>query len=218
MARGTTEERVRETFAKDTAEHELEVIRDDGLYRHLRFKRPDTICFSYDLVTWPGYLAFVGDMGDYVFSRIDDMFKFFEGEPGRINPHYWAQKLKAPRGTGSDASREYSEEAFRASLLEWLGVNKEGTLDSVFDLAENEHVYPSLLAEAIDREIFDYWDRPADEHQAREVIQRLEDEGYFHDAWEMSLRDYDTQYLWCCFAIVRGIEMYRAATREAVPA
>ena len=43
----------RERFAKDTAEHKIQVIRDDGVYRHLRFKRTNSNAYYFDLVTWP---------------------------------------------------------------------------------------------------------------------------------------------------------------------
>ena len=41
-------------FAEDVAEHELTVRRDDGLYRHLRFQKPGTWIYGFDLITWPG--------------------------------------------------------------------------------------------------------------------------------------------------------------------
>ena len=53
----------RERFAKDTATHAMTILRDDGLYRHLRFKRPNTSSYYFDIITWPGYLAITGDMG-----------------------------------------------------------------------------------------------------------------------------------------------------------
>ncbi|EOV6092978.1 hypothetical protein ACN98T_004334 [Klebsiella aerogenes] len=33
-------------FLLDTANHRLEIIRDDGLYRHLRMKQPGTVSLS----------------------------------------------------------------------------------------------------------------------------------------------------------------------------
>ena len=63
-------------FLIDTAFHRLEIIRDDGLYRHLRMQQPGTSCYYYDVITWPGYLTVTGDMGTWTFSRIADMFNF----------------------------------------------------------------------------------------------------------------------------------------------
>jgi len=67
----------RERFLKDIKKHELKIIRDDGVYRHIRLKNPDSYAYNFDLITWPGYLCVTGDMGDWIFSRIEDMFNFF---------------------------------------------------------------------------------------------------------------------------------------------
>ncbi|WP_224293680.1 hypothetical protein [Klebsiella michiganensis] len=39
-------------FVMDTAFHRLEIIRDDGLYRHLRMQQPGTSNYYYDVITW----------------------------------------------------------------------------------------------------------------------------------------------------------------------
>jgi hypothetical protein len=71
---------VGERFESDTAEHELTVLRDEGLYRHLSYGKPRSGTMRVDVVTWPGHLAYVGDMGAFVFSRVADMFTFFRGD------------------------------------------------------------------------------------------------------------------------------------------
>ena len=49
-------------FLIDTAFHRPEIIRDDGLYRHLRRSSPKTSCYYYDVITWHGYLTVTGDI------------------------------------------------------------------------------------------------------------------------------------------------------------
>lgn len=49
------ETEARERFDVDVAEHKMTVLRDEGLYRHLRFQKPGTSCYYFDLVTWPGH-------------------------------------------------------------------------------------------------------------------------------------------------------------------
>lgn len=96
----------------NTADHELRVLHADGLYRHLRFQRPGTSIWSWDLVTWPGNLAIKGDIGEgLIFSREDDMLRFFDhGQPdGHINAGYWAEKLSR----GSRDVMEFSPVKFR---------------------------------------------------------------------------------------------------------
>ena len=91
-------------FLKDVSGHQMRVIRDDGKHRHVRFEKPGSSCMHFELITWPGYLAYVGDMGSYVFSRLPDMFQFFRMGDGdlnhnerglSINPSYWAGKIEA---------------------------------------------------------------------------------------------------------------------------
>lgn len=132
---------VAEVFANDIREHELSVYRDDGLYRHLRFRRPNTSMYWFDIVTWPGYLAFVGDCGDFVFTRCRDMFEFFvdkssTGSRGEINPGYWAEKLVAPRGRQS--AREFSEVKFERHVREWMHEQFESLAVDIWD----EHATP----------------------------------------------------------------------------
>jgi hypothetical protein len=209
--------RSRDSFERNTREHELTVLRDDGLYRHLRCKAPDTISYYFDVVTWPGYLAIVGDCGDFVFSRIRDMFNFFGAEHG-INPDYWAQKLQAPR---PERATEFSHDAFHATLMGWAD-------DQCEDFGYGELLpYPSLIRGAIEQQIFrDYvyvsprdglWIVPSrwEKHyssfeEAREALKDLE--GIDQDdylEWGESFREYDFHFLWCCFAIVWAIEQYR---------
>lgn len=98
-------------FLSHVGNHVVSVLHDDGLYRHVRFADPDTLMYSFDLVTWPGHLSITGDIGTgLVFQRHDDMFAFFDSgqADGQINAGYWAEKLSrcAP------LMLEYSPEKF----------------------------------------------------------------------------------------------------------
>lgn len=100
-------------FLLDTAFHRLEIIRDDGLYRHLRMKQPGTSCYYFDIIT-----AGISDChrrhGHWTFSRIADMFEFFGPWQDGINTGYWSEKLEA--GAGYSAcellAKEYDHDAF----------------------------------------------------------------------------------------------------------
>lgn len=89
----------REQFLEDVKDHRLTIIKDDGLYRHLRFKQPGTSNMFFDIVTWPGYLAYTGDMGSFVFTRIEDMLGFFRSKRGElgINTGYWGRRSSRSR-------------------------------------------------------------------------------------------------------------------------
>lgn len=106
-------------FQRNTPNHELQVLHEDGLHRHLRFREPGTMMWHFDIITWPGYLAVVGDIADgYIFSRTTDMLEFFDdGQPdGHINASYWAEKL----AHGANDVKQFSNESFTSWLTERL--------------------------------------------------------------------------------------------------
>lgn len=115
-------------FAKDAEHHQMTVLHDDGLYRHLRFVRtaPNaktgnverSSSYWFELVTWPGRLTVTGDCGTYTFARLDDMFEFFRGD--RINPGYWAEKVQ-----GETQLKKYSEDLFRQRVTEYISEGNE---------------------------------------------------------------------------------------------
>lgn len=82
-----------EIYQKDTKDHVLTIEQDAGVHRCILFKNPESSFYAFRIVTWPGHLAVSGDMGDFVFSRVSDMFTFFRGDT--INPGYWAAKCVA---------------------------------------------------------------------------------------------------------------------------
>ena len=200
--RASSEEGARVRFEHDTAVHQMQVLHDDGLYRHLRFKPPDSYVFGFDIITWPGHLAVAGDMGEWVFSRLTDMFEFFDKDTG-INAHYWAEKLRA----SSDAAKVFSYDVFVVQVWQWL----RDTVDMHPEVDE-----PALTA-ALREEVIDgYLSGPGAEHEAHDRLRSFDYQGLqISDSWEWDLRDWDSRYLWICWAIVHGIRQYRA--RPATP-
>jgi hypothetical protein len=194
----TPDERARVKFEHDTAEHEMTMLHDDGLYRHLRFQKPGTWVYGHDLVTWPGYLAITGDAGEYMFSRTADMFKFFAGDGDRINPYYWSEKLCSG---GQGQARHYSKDVLREHVLEWYGEAKQ-ELDTFSERAR--------LRRAIDEQILDR--DTYDEGEAHRLLREFVHEGRrIYEPCDWDLREYDHRFLWCCWAIIRGIKCYQEA-------
>jgi hypothetical protein len=194
-----------EHFRADTKGHQLTVLQDDGLYRHLRFRRPDTGCYWFDLVTWPGCLAINGDCEGFMFSRLPDMFEFFRAASGwngnTINPQYWAEKLRA-----SSRVKEYSEDKLRRLVRE-----------TVSDCARD---YPGLRT-AVKRRVLGS-DELYHEESARYILDQFvhgkppargqrDDRFRFESSWEWDLTDWSHHFLWCCHAIQWGIGQYDAA-------
>ncbi|MFE7106577.1 hypothetical protein ACFU9W_09785 [Streptomyces sp. NPDC057600] len=193
-------------FKRDTADHVMTVLHEEGLYRHLRFAapQPDSWMHWFEIVTWPGHLAITGDMDSFsvkasadtfMHSRISDMFEFFRGNG--INPTYWSQKVDGGAGV-----KAFSRDEFRSEVLDYIK-------DSVAD-------WPGLR-EAVADEVF------GDEsigcsRSAHAALYQFEHEGFrFDDASELDFERFTPQYLWCCHAIVWGIAQYDAA-RKAVAA
>lgn len=185
------EAKIAQRFARATADHEMTVLHDDGLYRHIRFRGPRNEIAWFDLITVPGALFFQGDGQSFTFRRIEDMFQFFRGPVGHINPSYWAEKL-----TSCDAKvMKYDQELFEARVKE------------MFVEAARDGGVPAGTGKALREQVLDgdiYY-----ESEARRLLNDFEHKGFrFSDTWELSFEDYDWWYLWACHAIVWGIAKY----------
>ena len=62
-------------FKSETKHHVMEIVHDDGLYRHLRFTNPKSDLYWFEITTTPGQLAFSGDGESFVFRLAPDMFR-----------------------------------------------------------------------------------------------------------------------------------------------
>ena len=181
-------------FLKDVASHRLTVTRDEGVFRHLRFQKPGSGCYSFDIITWDGYLCYTGDMGCYVFSRITDMLEFFRSPNDvelKINLHYWAEKIQAADQT--DGLKEYSPDKARQVVADILDQDEDA--DDDLRAAVSDYV----LARADDG--------PQAVHDAAESFE-WNGSPYFSDFWEYDLTEYTYRFIWCCYALVWGIQQY----------
>lgn len=156
--------KIADRFYVETKDHELTVLHDhkDG-YRHLRMMppRPLSSAYWYEVVTWPGNLAFRGDGTSFVFSIFGtDMFSLFrEGlwKDGsiHINATYWSEKLSSNRDV-----KEYDDEKFSEFVADYL--------------KDSEEAYPGLTKaweKATDGWMADY--DIHHEHGAWEAIQNF---------------------------------------------
>lgn len=177
----TTESEVAERFRRDTADHVMTVMLDRGTHRNLRFGRLGDVTYHFTLTTWPGYLCVSGDMGTYVFARLQDMFCFFRGD--RINPSYWAEKCVAVDRT--IGITEHSEDAAREFVQEWLAEDASHAAEFACEFEDVDFEDPQAVRDA------------------------LEEHG-FSDAWELDWDEPTLHFLWCLHAIVWGIQQYDA--------
>jgi len=227
MAKTTTDPYAEsaERFRSDTKDHELTILHDDGLYRHLRFKRPETGMYWFELITWPGALAFRGDTNaQFIFSRETDMFPFFRARAGwndgTINPGYWAEKIQ----DGRSRAVTYSEKLFREQVWSAVRQRISGATGGCPGLAKAVEAamtddYNTSYEEGALEMLRDFDWEPEEPKQAGAFIQVTpKDEPFrFVDAREWGIKDFDHWYLWACHAIQWGIDQYDAA-KSAVPA
>lgn len=184
-----------------TRKHQMTVLRDDGLYRHVRFQEPGTSIWYWDLVTWPGHLVITGDLEDFHFARTTDMFEFFRSPDGHINPSYWAEKLRGPV-----RSKVFSSDKFKQLVYEHFRY-----------WCEHEEGPHRPLWQAIRNEVLtDGYGDVCDDNRAHQLLMEFRYGDFeFTDSWEWDLRDYDFHFLVSLHAIVWGINRYDEA-RSAV--
>lgn len=215
------EARAAEMFTVDCGEHVMTVRHDDGLYRHLSFRKPGTGLYWFDLITWPGFLTFAGDMGSYTFARTDDMLGFFLSGPG-INPSYWAEKLQGDPG-GRTSVLKYSEELLRQHVAEAYRDHADQYGWVLTDLAalwvriDEDVLGVDYDEQAVRDALRDFvWD--PDESFDDDELVAIDRFTFGPDAcWDWDLLDYSYRFLYCLHAIRWGAEQYVAA-RTAVAA
>ncbi|HAE59746.1 MAG TPA: hypothetical protein DCG54_09660 [Anaerolineae bacterium] len=183
----------KESFLKDVAEHSMNIIRDDGVYRHLVFSNNGSSIYRFEIITWPGYLCYTGDMGAFVFTRVQDMFTFFRNTQRKINPCYWAEKVVAENKP--DGVEAFSIEKFRNNVL--------ASTRAHLSIEDNEEIPSNVLDEiAPILEAQDFID-------AIGIIRDFRsDEIDFNDWWEFRNKKYTYAFIWCCYALVWAIEQY----------
>ncbi|MFD5678621.1 hypothetical protein [Streptomyces sp. NPDC127040] len=199
------EQKIAERFPKDVAQHEMTIVLDDDLHRHLRFAapQPNSWIHWFEIVTWPGYLAITGDMESYaakadadtfMITRTQDMFTFFRGND--INPRYWSQKVAGGAGV-----KEFCRATFRKEVLEYIG-------DSIADHPDLiDEVYADILSDESIRSV----------ESAHEALHNFTYKDFrFDDTHELGFERFTTHFLWCCHAIRWGIGQYDAAKKQAV--
>jgi hypothetical protein len=236
MKYACTEER----FLSDVAQHELIILRDDGVMRHIRLKRPRSYTYYFDILTWPGRLCICGDMGTYVFARVHDMFEFFRREPCDrgalpINPDYWSGKLEAHAGNGRSKTsvfrfdQEKFDAAVRRDVADYMRHNMRAPY---YPEAEDCAAWGRRrreLIEAVRDEVLDrcedeamraVWDfshtyENGSQHWDETLRRMVPTTQHFHfqDFYERHCESFDFSFIWACYAIVWAVQRYDAETR-----
>lgn len=204
-----------ERFLDTVKSHKIQIIVDDGIYRHLIFSK-GSFNHKFELITWPGHLCIAGDMGTYIFKRIEDMFCFFRSDKNDggvpVNPGYWGEKLQAI--STFEGYKKFSEEDFKAAvmehLIEWIRENRNDTTKE-----ERRDLLEAVRWEVLgaDGDSGGYRKQIAANDFSYHVNDKV-GEFRFHDFWEVNVEKYTYQYIWCLRAIVWGIQQYDKAKEK----
>lgn len=192
-----------ERFLHDVREHRMEIVHDDGLHRHLRFSRPGSSIYRFNMITWPGYLAIAGDCDDYIFTRVSDMFEFFRGD--RINIGYWAEKCTAISKYGKLMT--FSDDLFKAAVRSDLNA-----IISEMSLSDAKKVVSAAREDLLDSSPYDL--REAVE-LAQDFVCPISGNHPFTEFYEHHLEEYSHGFTWVCRAIQWGIAKYDAETTSS---
>ena len=182
-----------EKFLEDVKNHEVKILKDDGVYRHLSVRQAGTVCQSFNIVTAPNFLFYYGDMGSFTFSRVKDMFDFFRCSELGINAGYWSEKLESVDRHGG--YKAFSFDKFKSNLLDYCEteIQKEWMLEELSCVDEDEYGAIGF-----------YRDFDNDNEQGVDLS----------DFWECDNEEYTHRYLWCCYALVWSIQQYDALVNQ----
>lgn len=199
-------------FLLDVKHHKMSIKHDDGVYRHVLFKRKykgvNEDVHWFELTTWPKHICISGDMGCYVLARLkytldpclEDMFRFFRTKQLGINPIYWSEQLQS--NSAQEGFREFSEEKFLANVREHFDM-----LFSDYSKKQQEDAWLKLDSELL----FDLVGESPDKHYSQLMDYEFDDfPERFTDFWEYDSNTYTYHFIWCLRAINWGIRQYDA--------
>lgn len=195
----------KERFLEDVKHHEIEIISESGTNRHIRFKNPSTRNMYFDLTTWGDHLCFSGDMGTYVFQRVEDMFTFFRRDdiPDGAN-YYWDEKLESVCKRGG--RKEWREELFVECVMDYIDMwfeDEPVDVEKIKEFVNYELEYKDLCCHQLCWQVLDDL-----EYEIR-TYQDGCDEFAFDDFWEgTSCDEFTYHYMWCQMAIAWGVQKY----------
>lgn len=220
-----TTTKIKEIFLKDVKDHQIEILKDDDVYRHIRLRNPKDICYYYDIITFPSGLLFTGDMQTYEFERTIDMFAFFRSGIDKdgdinINIDYWAEKCQA-MSIYCKIKNFFETEFFKnidsyfacyyeiENMLLYKLYHKMEYEDKGSIWFNSEGIIPHDIVWHEIQEHFEYIDHH--EYSLYSAVNTFKSDTSnfdFQDFFEYDCSEYDYNFIWCLFAIVYAIREY----------
>ena len=199
----------KERFLEDVEKHKMKILIDDGVHRNIRFAAPGSNNQHFNLVTYPNHLVISGDMGTFVFSRVFDMFEFFRVDDLEINPMYWGEKVESESRFGG--VEKFDDELVRKSIDDRV----DDICKNIYDFEYDKEAYGyDELEDMFRDEVYDYFKyKELDVYRFVSAIDDFEssilDDLDFADGYHwLKDKEYSYYYIWCCYAIVWGIQQY----------
>lgn len=183
----------------------MHIRLDQGVYRHLEFRQADgSWNHGFHIITTPWRLMVTGDMGTWVFSRLEDMFEFFRTDKGRINCSYWAEKCINGVHGGSEAGTVYDGDVYQANII-----------DSLSNYSLSASVRSQIKKEIKEIDFSDEYSA-VDSMRSYKFYYKNSEKRPFHfqEVWEVSTKTYGYHFIWCLYAIAWSIQQYDAAKVE----
>ncbi len=205
------EDKMKERFLEEIKDHQIEIIKDDGLYKHLRLKRPGTYCMCFDIITYPGGLLYRGDVGTFVFERTEDMMEFFRHPKGElsINTGYWSEKVKAESIFGGGI-KKFDSEIWKKRLKSYWKMYFEDDSSS----SKAQKIWMEIQSQILTNEDSEWeWTSNLMSFDVSDIDQNF-------GGWDMleslgSGKKYTWHYIWCCYALSWAVIQYDKCTVTA---
>ena len=188
-------------FLSDVKNFQMKIKMDNGVYRHVYFGDPKTGNMSFSLTTWPGFLCMSGDMGEFVFERLEDMFQFFragtecrKAQKVWINEGYWGEKLRAGSSPKEDFDRDTFVHSMIQSFRESFPPEEPGRWETWDELR--------------DKLIWSDMDSMEQALQFAYDFRDWKNKAIFHEPYEWASTAPNWRFLWACHAISWGVNLY----------
>lgn len=199
----------KEEFLYSVQDHELIINLDQDNFRDITLRNPESNDKIFHISSRPYYLTICGDMGTFVFSRSEDMFRFFRNDDLGIQPCYYHEKLQSVDKICK--SLEFDCDSIIDRLNEYLEMFEENSNEYIGETIYDTQEYcPETAKQAIDRFI-KYTERSEVEYVYEINNWDSDASGGMEltDFWDgFSGMGYTYHYIWCLYAITYAIKLY----------
>lgn len=111
----------RKSFYGKIKNHNLIIVRDQGVDRHLVF-RNNKFTDTFEIFTKKNFLTICYDENKYHFNKVEDMFNYFQGN--NMNPNFFSKSCINPKSDIYDSNKMFKKEFLKALFCINQGIRK----------------------------------------------------------------------------------------------